>query len=62
MARVMTEAERERFLAEPHVGVVSVAADDGRPPHTVPVWYAYSPGGQLTFSPARRAARRVRHG
>jgi hypothetical protein len=46
--RTMTETERERFLAEPRVGVLSVAAD-GRPPLTVPVWYAYEPGGDLTF-------------
>jgi nitroimidazol reductase NimA-like FMN-containing flavoprotein (pyridoxamine 5'-phosphate oxidase superfamily) len=45
----MGEREREAFLAEPHVGVLSVASDDERPPLTVPVWYAYEPGGDLTF-------------
>jgi len=49
MVRPLTATEREQFHAEPHVGVVSVAADDGRPPLTVPVWYAYQPGGDLTF-------------
>jgi hypothetical protein len=29
--------------------VLSVAADGGRPPLTVPVWYAYEPGGNVTF-------------
>ncbi len=50
MPRPLTESEREEFLAEPRVGVLSVSADpDGRPPLTVPVWYAYRPGGELTF-------------
>jgi nitroimidazol reductase NimA-like FMN-containing flavoprotein (pyridoxamine 5'-phosphate oxidase superfamily) len=49
MPRQMTAQEREAFLAGKHVGVVSVARDDGRPPHTVPVWYGYEPGGNLTF-------------
>ncbi len=49
MPRPLTQAEREEFLAEPHIGVLSVAAEDGRPPLTVPVWYAYEPGGDLTF-------------
>lgn len=49
MARTLTRDECEEFLARPHVGVLSVAADDGRPPLTVPVWYAYRPGGNLTF-------------
>jgi PPOX class probable F420-dependent enzyme len=47
--RQMTEPEREAFLAEPRVGVLSVASDDERPPLTVPVWYGYEPGGELTF-------------
>lgn len=48
MPRRMTEKERQEFLAEPHVGVLSVA-DGDRPPHATPVWYAYEPGGDLTF-------------
>ena len=47
MARRMTESERQDFLAEPHVGVLSVASDDGRPPLTVPVWYGYEADGDL---------------
>lgn len=42
------QEERERFLAEPRVGVLSVAADGGRPPSTLPTWYAYEPGGNLS--------------
>lgn len=49
MPRPMTEQERQAFLAEPHVAVLSVAGDDGRPPHTTPVWYGYQPGGDVTF-------------
>ncbi|RZQ63437.1 pyridoxamine 5'-phosphate oxidase family protein [Amycolatopsis suaedae] len=49
MSRTMTAAEREDFLAQPHIGVLSVASDGDRPPLTVPVWYAYQPGGNLTF-------------
>ena len=33
----LTEQESQQFLAEPRVGVVSVAADGGRPPLAVPV-------------------------
>jgi PPOX class probable F420-dependent enzyme len=46
----MTAAEREAFLAEPWIGVLSVADRDGRAPLTVPIWYHYRPGGQLWFS------------
>lgn len=45
----MSDAERDAFLAEPHVAVLSVINDEGRPPHTVPLWYAYEPGGNFTF-------------
>ncbi|GAB3151352.1 pyridoxamine 5'-phosphate oxidase family protein [Microbispora hainanensis] len=62
MARTLTAPEREHFLALPHVGVLSVAADDGRPPLTVPVWYAYTPGGNLHFFTGSqgRVARKTR--
>jgi hypothetical protein len=38
----MTPAERDAFLAEIHVAVVSIP-EEGRGPLTVPVWYAYGP-------------------
>jgi uncharacterized protein len=47
--RPMTERERQEFLAGPHVAVLSVARDGGRAPHATPVWYAYEPGGDVTF-------------
>jgi uncharacterized protein len=49
MPRQMTEEERQEFLAGPHVAVLSVASGGDRPPHTTPVWYAYEPGGYVTF-------------
>ena len=49
MPRPLTGPECEEFLAEPQVGVVSVAAGDDRPPLTVPTWYSYVPGGAITF-------------
>ena len=46
MSLAMTKSEREAFLADVHVGVISVAdADSG--PLTVPIWYGYEPGGEL---------------
>ena len=43
---VMTPAEREAFLADVHVGIIAIAEPD-RAPLTVPVWYAYQPGGTV---------------
>ncbi len=45
----MTENEQQEFLAGRHVGVISVASEGDRPPHSTPVWYAYEPGGDITF-------------
>ncbi len=39
----MTKEEREAFLAELHVGVLSIP-EEGRGPLTVPVWYSYEAG------------------
>jgi nitroimidazol reductase NimA-like FMN-containing flavoprotein (pyridoxamine 5'-phosphate oxidase superfamily) len=46
MSLTMTVAEREAFLAGVHIGVLSVD-DPGQGPLTVPVWYAYQPGGTV---------------
>ncbi|RDI63595.1 pyridoxamine 5'-phosphate oxidase family protein [Nocardia pseudobrasiliensis] len=43
----LTPHERELFLAEPHIGALSVDAGPGRAPLTVPIWYDYEPGGEL---------------
>ena len=45
----MTQDEREKFLADVHVGILSLA-EDGRGPLTVPVWYSYEPGGEVRFT------------
>jgi PPOX class probable F420-dependent enzyme len=42
-----SETQREEFLAGKHVAVLSVAATDGRPPASVPIWYSYTPGGNI---------------
>jgi PPOX class probable F420-dependent enzyme len=42
----MTSDERERFLADLHVGVVAVERPD-RAPLAVPIWYGYEPGGDV---------------
>jgi nitroimidazol reductase NimA-like FMN-containing flavoprotein (pyridoxamine 5'-phosphate oxidase superfamily) len=49
----MSQAEREQFLAEVHVGVLSVAAGAGSGPLTIPVWYSYEPGGLVSVSTGR---------
>ncbi len=54
----MTEGERQDFLAGLHIGVVSIN-EPGRGPLSVPVWYDYEPGGEVSFiTPAdsRKAA------
>src|SRR5256885_1674458 len=43
----LSRAEREQFLAEPHVGALSVVERPDRAPLTVPLWYQYIPGGEL---------------
>jgi hypothetical protein len=39
--------DRELFLAEPHIAALSVSAGPERGPLTVPMWYQYTPGGEL---------------
>ena len=46
MSIAMTKREREAFLADVHVGVISIP-EAGRGPLTVPIWYAYDPGGEI---------------
>ena len=46
MSLAMTRAEREAFLADVHVGIISVPeADIGT--LAVPIWYDYEPGGEV---------------
>ena len=46
MSLAMTKQERETFLADLHVGIISIP-EEGRGPLTVPIWYSYEPGGEL---------------
>jgi PPOX class probable F420-dependent enzyme len=46
----MSRAEREAFLADVHVGVLTVVASEGSGPLATPVWYSYSPGGVVSVS------------
>jgi PPOX class probable F420-dependent enzyme len=42
----MTRAEREAFLADVHVGVLSIP-EPGRGPLSAPIWYGYELGGEI---------------
>lgn len=42
MSLKMTREEREAFLADLHVGMISIE-EPGRGPLTVPIWYDYTP-------------------
>jgi PPOX class probable F420-dependent enzyme len=57
----MSQAEREAFLADVHVGVLTVATRQGRGPLATPVWYSYSPGGlvSVTTGGTSRKARAI---
>ncbi|MFD7238328.1 pyridoxamine 5'-phosphate oxidase family protein [Streptomyces syringium] len=51
----MPRPDRERFLAEPRVGVLGVTDSRGgdRAPLIVPVWYGYEPGGDVIVQMGR---------
>ena len=48
--KAFSETERQEFLAALHIAVLSVAATDGRPPASVPIWYEYTPGGNIRIN------------
>jgi nitroimidazol reductase NimA-like FMN-containing flavoprotein (pyridoxamine 5'-phosphate oxidase superfamily) len=54
MSLLMTKQEREAFLADVHVGIVSIS-EEGRGPLTVPIWYAYDPAGDLRIVTPRES-------
>ncbi|MGH3095600.1 MAG: pyridoxamine 5'-phosphate oxidase family protein [Streptosporangiales bacterium] len=58
----LSKRERERFLAEPHIGALSVAERADRAPLTIPMWYHYTLGGELWVNtgPDSRKARAIR--
>ena len=51
MPLAMTKHECEVFLADVHVGGISIPEPGG--PLTVPVWYSYEPGEELWVVTAR---------
>lgn len=57
----MTIEERQAFLAQPWVAILSVA-EPGRGPLCMPVWYLYEPGGevQIWTGPNTRKVRLLR--
>ena len=54
MSLIMTKQEREAFLADVHVGIISIV-EEGKGPLTVPIWYAYDAGGDLRIMTGRES-------
>lgn len=46
MSLEMTQSEREAFLSDVHVGVISIPRRS-KGPLTLPIWYDYEPGGPV---------------
>jgi nitroimidazol reductase NimA-like FMN-containing flavoprotein (pyridoxamine 5'-phosphate oxidase superfamily) len=54
MSLTMKKHEREAFLADVHVGIISIS-DEGRGPLTVPIWYAYDTEGDVQIMTGRES-------
>jgi len=54
VALAMTTEEREAFLADVHVAVLSVERPD-RAPLSAPIWYTYSPGSTVSVITAQKS-------
>ena len=54
MSLAMSKHEREQFLADLHVGIVSIP-EPGCGPLTVPIWYMYEPGSDLWMITGRNS-------
>ena len=48
LKREMTEEEKKEFLADLHVGILSLN-DNSKGPLTAPIWYDYKPDRELWF-------------
>lgn len=46
MSLAMSSTERQAFLAETRPGILSIT-EEGRGPLAIPIWYAYTPGGDV---------------
>ena len=57
----MTKEEREAFLADLHVGIIGINNQE-RGPLMLPIWYSYTPGGEIKFVTMKDSwkARRLR--
>ena len=56
MSLKMTRQEREAFLADVHVGVISIEQENA-PPLSAPIWYDYSPEIGVWFITAENSAK-----
>jgi hypothetical protein len=58
----LTKDQREQFLAEPHIGALAVQERPDRAPLVVPIWYDYTPGGELFIltEPESRKGRAIK--
>ncbi len=54
MSLAMSKQEREQYLADLHVGIVSIPAND-MGPLTVPIWYMYEPGKDVWMLTGRNS-------
>jgi nitroimidazol reductase NimA-like FMN-containing flavoprotein (pyridoxamine 5'-phosphate oxidase superfamily) len=52
MSYTMSRKEREAYLADVHVAVLSIPTE-GRGPLSAPVWYGYEPGREVWFCTGR---------
>ena len=52
MSLKMSRQEREAFLADVHVAVISIPRE-GRGPLTAPIWYSYEPAGEVVVGMGR---------
>ena len=59
MSLAMTQEEREAFLADLHVGVISIE-QKGQAPLAVPIWYDYNPGAGVWIITGD-ASRKAKH-
>ena len=51
MSLAMTKEQRQAYLADTHVAIISIP-EAGRGPLTVPIWYTYTPGGDVCLAMA----------
>jgi hypothetical protein len=54
----MSVEERQAFLAETRVGIISIP-EEGRGPLTVPVWYNYQPGGEVRLWTGKKTRKAI---